>query len=77
MQVRRRLQIKLANINVPHYITPLRLQELDLGTVPPMIKSAHSLPSPEPNLVPRMVMHVVYSGACKLVIQTNMDLKVR
>jgi hypothetical protein len=77
VQVRRKLQIKLANINVPHYITPLRLQTLDLGNVPPMVKSAHSMPSPEPNLVPRLVMHVVYNGACKLVIQTNMDLKVR
>jgi hypothetical protein len=73
--VRRRLQIKLANINVPHYITPLRLQTLDLGNAPPMIKSAYSLPSPEPNLVPRLVMHVVYSGACRVVIQTNVDLK--
>ena len=73
--VRTRLQTKLANIVVPHYITPLRLEKLDLGTVPIMIKSAHSLPSPEPALIPRLVMHVVYSGQCKIVVQTNVDLK--
>jgi hypothetical protein len=73
--VRKRLMLRLANINVPHYITPLRLQSMDLGTVPPMIKSAHSLPSPKPSLIPRLVMHVVYSGQCNIVIQTNVDLK--
>ena len=75
MQVKRKLMFKLANINVPHYITPLRLKSLDLGTTPPMLKSAYSLPSPEPGLVPRLVTHVVYSGACKFVIETNVDLK--
>jgi hypothetical protein len=73
--VKRRLQIKLANINVPSYVTPLRLQGLNLGNVPPMIKSAYSLPSPSPTLLPRLVMHVTYSGRCSLVVQTNVDLK--
>jgi hypothetical protein len=73
--VKRRLQIKLANINVPHYVTPLRLEGLNLGNVPPMIKRAYSLPSPSHTLIPRLVMHVVYSGRCSLVVQTNVDLK--
>ena len=75
VQVQQRLQVKLANINVPHYITPLRLQSLDLGTTPPLLKSAFSLPSPEPYLMPRLVTHLAYSGRCTLVIQTNVDLK--
>lgn len=73
--LRQRLTIRLANIVVPNYITPLRLDGMELGTTVPMIKSAHALPSPSKTLVPRLVVDIVYHGSFKLIIQTSINMK--
>lgn len=57
-QVRNKLMTKLANIHVPNYITPLRLDQLDLGSVPVFLRTAHSLPSPGRTIWPRIVCQV-------------------
>ena len=73
--LRQRLTIRLANIAVPNYITPLRLDGMELGTTVPMIKAAHALPSPSKTLVPRLVLDIVYQGTFKLIIQTSINMK--
>lgn len=73
--LRKRLTVRLANIAVPNFITPLRLDGMELGTTIPMIKSAYALPSPSKTLVPRLVLDIVYRGSFKLIVQTSMHLK--
>jgi hypothetical protein len=73
--LRQRLTTRLANINVPNYITPLRLDGMELGTTTPMLKAAYSLPSPGRVLVPRLVMDIVYHGTFKLIIHTSINMK--
>ena len=73
--VRDRLMTRLANIRVPNYVTPLRLVGLDLGSTPPFIRTAHSLPSPGKTIWPRLVAHVAYHGKVTLTVETNVDFK--
>lgn len=73
--VERRVQLRLANITVPNFVAPLQLGSLDLGNTLPLVKSAHALPSPSKVLMPRLVMHIVYQGTCKLTVKTSINMK--